>query len=176
MNRKTKTKIWPSFLPLFLVVVLAAAPTACQKQKPPAEEEVPPTDHVAPSPVGGTRTILHKAFTVSTSVNFPFEIPAHAAMPRLHGNYKSFVGQLSVQSSDDSANVDFLLLNDDQYADFVHGRAGEVLFSANASHDQDVDVSLPATDELPQKYHLIFRSTPGGAAKKVVQADFTVDF
>jgi hypothetical protein len=97
-------------------------------------------------------------------------------MPHLRGNYKSFVNQLGAQASDDSANVDFLLLNEDQYADFVHGHAGEALFSADASHDQDVNVSLPPSQDQPEKYYLVFRNSTGGAAKKLVQADFTLDF
>jgi hypothetical protein len=48
-----------------------------------------------------------------------------------------------VQPNDDNANIAFLLLNEDQYADFVGGHAGEALFSADASHDQDINVTLP---------------------------------
>jgi hypothetical protein len=160
----------------FLVVALALSAGACQKKSPPAEEVPAATDRVAPSPVGTSQIVLQKTFTVSSSAKFPFEIPAHAAMPHLHGNYKSFVRQPGVQSNDDTANVDFLILTEDQYADFAAGRASEALFSANAAHDQDVDVSLPASQDQPQKYYFIFRNTPGGAAKKVVQAGFTVDF
>jgi hypothetical protein len=172
MNEEPRIRL----LPFFLVAVLAFAATACQKQKPPAEDVPLPVDRVAPSPVGTSQTILHKTFTVSTSVNFPFDVPTHAAMPHLHGNYRSFVKQLGVQSNDESANVDFLVLNEDQYADFVHGRAGEALFSADASHDQEVNVSLPASQNRPRKYYLVFRNTPGGEAKKLVKADFAVDF
>ena len=130
---------------------------------------------MAASP-SGSQTILHKTFSLTTTASFPFEIPAHAVTPHLHGNYKSFVKQISADASDDSANVDFLILKEDQYADFVHGHAGEALFSADASHDQDVDFSLPASQDQPQKYYLVFRSSPGGSARKIVQADFTVDF
>jgi hypothetical protein len=171
MNRKTRLRILLAFL---VAAVLLLAGAACKKKEAP--EEVLPMDRVAPSPVGESQPILHKTFTVSASVNFPFEVPAHAAMPRLHGNYKSFVKQLGVQSNDDTANVDFLILNEDQYADFVQGHTGEALFSADASHDQDVNVSLPTSQNLPQKYYLVFRNPPGGESKKVVQADFTLDF
>ena len=160
----------------FLLVAMVLSGGACQKKSPLAEEVPATTDHVAPSPVGSSQIVLQKTFTVSGSAKFPFEIPAHAATPRLRGNYKSFVGQPGVQSNDDTANVDFLILTEDQYADFAAGRASEALFSANAAHDQDVDVSLPASQDQPQKYYFIFRNTPGGATKKVVQAGFRVDF
>ncbi|MGA2921358.1 MAG: hypothetical protein ABSE28_09650 [Candidatus Sulfotelmatobacter sp.] len=165
------------FLPLLLVGALFFFVASCQKKNPPAREEAVPTwDRVAPSPAASSQTVLHKTFSVSTSAMFPFVIPAHTAIPRLHGNYKSFVKQVDTQSDDDSANVDFLVLTEDQYADFTRGHAGEPLFSADASHDQDVNVSLPPSQDQPQKYYLVFRNSQGGAAKKLVQADFTVDF
>ncbi len=164
----------------FLSLLLTAAlfVISCQKKNPPAAEglAIPATDRVAPSPAASSQTVLHKTFSVSTSATFPFEIPAHVAIPRLHGNYKSFVKPLGTQSDDDSANVDFLILTADQYADFTQGRAGEPVFSVDASRDQDVNVSLPPSQDQPQKYYLIFRNTPGGASKKLVQADFTVSF
>jgi predicted small lipoprotein YifL len=169
MNHKTRLR-------LLLLAALILTLAACQKKKPPAEERPAPTDYVAPSPVGSSQTILHKAFPVTTSATFSFEVPARAAMPRLHGTYKSFVAQLAVQSSDAAANVDFLILNEDQYADFAQGHAGEALFSAEASHDQDVNLGLPPSQDQPKKYYLVFRNTPSGAPKKLVQADFTVDF
>lgn len=165
--------------PLFLGFVAMAAffVTSCEKKKPRTEEEVVlPMDRVAVSPASSSQSVLHKSFPVTTAAVFPFEIPAHAVMPHLHGNYKSFVKQLAVQTNDDSANVDFLILNEDQYSDFVHAHAGEALFSADASHDQEVNFSLPGSQDQPRKYYLVFRNSPGGAAKKIVQADFTVDF
>jgi hypothetical protein len=174
MNQKAQIRL----LPVLLVAALVLATGACQKKKAPAEEEekMLPMDRVARSPADTSQQILHKTFAVSSTVKFPFEIPAHAAIPHLRGNYRSFVKDLSVQSDDDNANIDFLILNEDQYADFVGGHAGEALFSADASHDQDVNVSLPPSQDQPRKYYLVFRNSSGGAAKKLVQADFTVDF
>ncbi len=160
---------------LVVVAAMAFFITSCQSKKPASDEAVLPMDRVAPS-LSGSQTILHKTFSVTASVSFPFEIPAHAAMPHLHGNYKSFVKQISAGASDDSANVDFLILKEDQYSDFLHGHAGEAVFSADASHDQEVNFSLPASQDQPQKYYLVFRNGPGGSTKKIVQADFTVDF
>ncbi len=172
MRQETRLRLLLTLLMAMLVLV----PGACQKKKPPVEEEELPMDRVAPSPVGTSQVVLHKTFAVRTSVNFPFEIPAHAAMPHLHGNYKSFTKELGIHSNDDSANVDFLILNEDQYADFIHGHSGEAVFSTDASHDQDVSVILPASQDQPRKYYLIFRSSPGGEARKLVQADFAIDF
>jgi hypothetical protein len=174
MRRKAQIRL----LPVLLVAALVLAAGACQRKKTPAKEEenMLAMDRVARSPVDTSQQILHKTFAVSSTAKFPFEIPAHAALPHLRGNYRSFVKDLGAQSNGDIANVDFLVLNEDQYADFVGGRAGEALFSAEASHDQDVNIRLPPSQDQPRKYYLIFRNSPGGAAKKFVQADFTVNF
>jgi hypothetical protein len=169
MNHKT-------WFRLVLLAALILSLTVCQKKKPPAEERSAPTDYVAPLPVGTAQTILHKTFPVTTSATFSFEVPARAAMPRLYGTYKSFLAALAVQSSAAAANVDFMVLNEDQYADFTQGHAGETLFSAEASHDQDVNLGLPPSQDQPRKYYLVFRNTPTGAPKKLVQADFALDF
>lgn len=170
-------------LSLLLVIVLIS--TSCERKKPAAKEElqrIDPAasdgvtlDHLTRAPVSSTQTVLRKTFTLSATANFPFEVPAQAVQARLHGNYKSFVTQVGIQASDDSANVEFMILTEDQFAAFSHGRAGEALFSADASHDQDVNVSLPPSQDQPRKYYLVFRNTPG-QAKKLVQADFTADF
>jgi len=155
------------------VITLSLAATSCQKPKPP--EPLSHFERVAPSPVGTIQTVLEKTFPLKTSATFPFEIPAHAVRPHLHGIFESFVGQLH-GGSDETANVDFLVLSEAQYADFVGGRPGEALFSVEASHNQAVNFDLPASLDQPVKYYLIFRSTAAGGAKKVVQASFRVDF
>ncbi|HVI07360.1 MAG TPA: hypothetical protein VND65_03600 [Candidatus Binatia bacterium] len=160
-------------VPLLMAVALIFG--ACEKKKPPAEE-ILPMDRVAPASASGSQNVLHKTFAITNSTNFTFEVPPHVALPHLHGNYKSFLKELGLQSDDDTANVDFLLLTEDQFHDFSQTGAVEGLFSAPASHDQEVNVSLPATQNLPVKYYLVFRGSPGGAKKKVVQADFTLDY
>jgi hypothetical protein len=39
-----------------------------------------------------------------------------------------------------------------------------------------VSFGLPATLDRPVQYYLVFRNSSSSAAKKVVQADFQVDF
>lgn len=133
-------------------------------------------DHIALSPVGSTNTILHSTFAVRTLMKVPFEIPAHAATPRLHGTFQSFAQQAPAQSSDDSGNVDFLVLNEQQYAELATGRQGQALFSAESTHDQEVNLGLPVSRDQPQKYYLVFRNSSSGEGKKLVRAHFTVDF
>jgi hypothetical protein len=135
-----------------------------------------PLDHIAASPVGSTNSILHKTFAVTALTKFAFEIPSHAATPHLHGVFRSFAQQQAAQSSDDSGNVDFLVLNQQQYADLATGRQSEALFSAESTHDQEVNLGLPVSQDQPQKYYLVFRNASTAEGRKLVQADFTVDF
>ena len=132
-------------------------------------------DHVEDSPVGTSNRLLQKTFPLARVAHFPFEIPPHAAMPRFHGTFRSFVKQEGTFNND-SANVDVLLMTDAQYAEFSAGRESESLLVVEASHYQDINFDLSPTQNHSAKYHLVFRSVPGGAPKKVVQADFAVDF
>jgi hypothetical protein len=148
-------------------------------------------EHAGDSPVGTGRELLRKTFAVASIVDVPFELPAHASSPKLHGTYKSFVQSSGVQQvalSDTAADVEFLLLNEKQYADFLTGRPADAVFSADASHDQEVNFSMPPTLSKPVKYFLVFRNAsltgekPGSettadkTAKRFVQADFRLDF
>lgn len=158
----------------FLIAALVFTTNACQKQKVTQVEETPTFDRVNPSPVGTSQTILQKTFALKNSITFPFEIPPHAVRPHLHGIFASFFRELH-GPSDETANVDFLILNADQYADLLGNRPSEVLFSVEASHNQAVNLDLPASMDQPMKYYLIFRNTVGGPST-IVQADFHVDY
>jgi hypothetical protein len=159
--------------PLALLAAFLAVNVACTKEPPAAPAAIAPQDHVALSPVSTNLTVLHKTFNLKKNETFPFEIPAHAVQPHLHGIFESFTGKVH-GTSDDSANVDFLILNEEQQADFANDRESETLFSVESSHNQAVNFDLPASLGQPVKYYLVFRNSGGGS--KVVEADFHVDF
>jgi hypothetical protein len=171
MNQKTYLRL--ALFSFALLLMLAAC--ACEKKKASTVEELAPMDRVAPSPVGSSQAVLQKSFNLKKVATFPFEIPPHAARPHLHGMFASFIRGAQV-ASDDAANVDFLILNADQYADFVANRPSEALFSVDASHNQSVNVDLPASQDQPAKYYLIFRNAVHSSAAAVVEANFQVDF
>jgi hypothetical protein len=171
----------PAAQPMMKVVSpLASWMGKDESEQPRQEHSAPrkpnPSDHIAGSPVGSTNTILHRTFVVSTLIKIPFQIPAHAATPHLHGTFRSFVQQAGAQSGDDSANVDFLVLNQQQYTELANGRPSEALFSADATHDQEVNLGLPVSGAEPQKYYLLFRNNSREEGNKIVEANFTVDF
>lgn len=186
-----------------LVVVTGPLADAMLRQKPanlvtlqPIAQQTTAAGDAGQSPVGSSTELLHKTFRVNAIVDLPFEIPAHAATPTLHGTYRSFLApsgsrQSNLEpsggqqgdsashvaiSSDTAADVDFLVLNERQFGDFINGRPGDAMFSADSAHDGEVNFSLPPTLSKSSWYYLVFRNASPAADKKVVQADFRVDF
>jgi len=135
-----------------------------------------PSDHVGGSPVGTSASVVNKTFPLTTTARFSFEVPPHAATPQLRGTYRSFLRRTAAESGDEGADVEVLLMSQQQGEDFVHGRSVDPLFSTEPSHDQDVNFGLPSTLDQPAKYCLVFRSAPGSEPRKLVQAEFRVDF
>ena len=158
-----------------LLTILLLISVACTKNAPAPVSTAAHSEPVAPSPVGTTQNVLEKTFSLKTSSTFPFEIPAHAVQPHLHGIFESFVGQVH-GASDETANIEFLILNETQNNDLVSNRPSEALFSVDASHNQAVNFDLPASRNQPVKYYLVFRNPEGGKATKVVEANFRIDF
>jgi hypothetical protein len=163
--------------PLQVLMEKATTPQTGETQDEPARQWKPhPSDHIAPSPVGTTATIVHKTFAVTSTAKFLFEVPAHAASPQLHGTYHSSANNSGAQSGDENGNIDLLLINEQQYADFLNGNPADVVYSVDSSHDQDVSLGLPATLNQPVRYYLVFRNSSSRPGKKVVKANFQVDF
>jgi hypothetical protein len=178
---ETKTAVAPQAQPILRVVgpladYLSHQATSLVGTPEPASHQLTAADHVEESPVGGKTPIVHRTFALARIVHFPFTIPPHAATPRFHGTFRSFLQQADGFNDESAANVELLLMNDAQYAELSAGREPDVLFISDASHYQDINFELSPSQNHPVKYHLLFRNPPGGAAKKVVQADFSVDF
>ena len=133
------------------------------------------SDHVGGSVVGTSNKLLHQTFAVAGTVDLPFEVPAHAYSPQLHGSFRSFI-QAGGAPTTAPGDVDFLLLNDQQYAALLEGHPGDALFSADATHDQEVNANLPPTLNQAAKYHLIFRNVSPKTGKRVVHAELQIDF
>ena len=134
------------------------------------------SDHVGGSVVGTSNTILRKTFGVTGTVQLPFDVPAHAYNPQLHGTFRSYLPGGKLESNPAKADVEFLVLNDWEYKDFANGHPSDAIFSADAAHDQEVNANLPPTLDKPVTYHLVFRNNTGGIQKKLVQADFRIAY
>lgn len=134
------------------------------------------SDHVGGSVVGTSKTILQKTFGVTSAVQLPFSVPAHAYSPQLHGAFRSYLQGGKLESNPSKSDVEFLVLNDEEYTDLVKGRPSNAIFSCDATHDQEVNANLPPTLDQPVTYHLVFRNNVRSAQKKLVQADFRIDY
>lgn len=150
---------------------------ACNhKQAPqPSTSELDPLNRANSNRIE-PKHFLHKTFTVKKHVDFEIEVPPHAATPHLQGTFRSFVPQAGDPLSDETADVDCLVLNSDQYDDFLHGRSeGTALYSTGATHNHEVEYHLPPTHDAADKYYVVFRRT-GSAPAPSVEADFTLSF
>ena len=134
------------------------------------------SDHVGGSVLGTSNTILQKTFAVTGTMQLPFDVPAHAYNPQLHGTFRSYLQGGKPESNASKADVEFLVLTDQEYSDLIGGRPSDAIFSADAAHDQEVNANLPPTLDKPATYHLVFRNDSRGPQKELVQADFRVDF
>lgn len=133
------------------------------------------SDHVGDSVVGTTNKVLHQTFKVAGAVDVPFEVPAHAYSPQLRGSFRSSI-QAGNTPTMAPGDVEFMLLSDSQYSDLKAGRPSDSVFSADATHDQEVNANLPPTLNQPVKYHLIFRNVSPKTGTRVVQAEFEMNF
>ena len=166
-----------------LVTVTGPLADHMLSQKPAVVETVPPEvhdvttlDRVAKSPARTDSPTLHKTLEVTgRAASLPFEIPAHASSPKLRGTYQAFVRQAGSPPSQEAAEVELLVLNEQQYSDLLSGRFVDALFSAGNAHAQEVDFTLPPTLDRPAKYYLAFRNG-SPSTEKIVHADFRIDF
>lgn len=149
--------------------VQAQREDALRRQLHPADRLV----HVEAKP----EHFLHRVFSLRDHTQFSFVIPPHQANTRLRGTFRSFTKRSDPDStSDRTADVDLLLLNQQEFDEFLHGQPQSVTYELDSSHNQLVDWRVPMTYGEPQTYHLIFGNSEGGAGIKFVEGDFTVSF
>ena len=144
------------------------------KQKEPSRVwsgPLQPMDHAsAAAPLADK--YLRANFPLNKSAQFTFVIPPHTVSPRLHGTFQSSIRHSGSDNARD-AEIELMLLNAQQFDDFIHGRPGDSTFELESS-SQTVDFLLPAAHERPQEYHLVFRD-PAARARLFVKADFSVN-
>ena len=135
-----------------------------------------PIDHPVSVEPGKPKHLLHSVFSVNRRAQFAFLIPAHQSSARLHGTFRSFTKRNNPDSSDRSADVDLLLLNDEEFNQFQHGEPQSVTYELNSAHNQMVDWWVPATRAEAKTYHLVFINSADDIRLKFVHADFTLTF
>jgi hypothetical protein len=124
-----------------------------------------------------SKHFLHKVFSVSNHAQFIFFVPPRQGNTMLRGSFRSFTKRNDPDStSDRTAAVDLLLLNDQEFNEFLHGRPQTVTYELDSANNQKVDWRVPTTYTESQTYHLVFSNPDGGTKARFVEADFTVSF
>jgi hypothetical protein len=145
------------------------------QSKPVIRRESQPIDHAPVVDAGMPKHFLHSMFAVNRPTEFAFQVPPRQSYTRLRGTFQSFTKRNDTGSSDRAANVDLVLLNEQEFNEFLHGPPQSVTYELNSAHNEVVDWRVPTTYGEPETYHLVF-SNSGGAKTKFVQADFTISF
>jgi hypothetical protein len=123
------------------------------------------------------QSVVHKVFSVSKYAQFSFVVPPHHENARLRGNFRSFTKRSDPDStSNNTADVDVMLLNEQELDEFLHGPPHSVPYEVDSAHDQKVDWRVPTTYDEPITYHLVFANSEGGTKIKFIEANFTVSF
>lgn len=162
--------------PVLLMAVVVSTLTACNQKAAPAKKPSDILNSVAPlSSPSQPLSVLDKTFELKTAATFSFELPAHSAQPHLHGVFESYLGKAHGPSNE-AANVDFVIMNEEQQAQLANNRPSDALFSADESHSQSVNLDLPPTISQPVKYYLVFQNPRGSKTNKVISANFRIDF
>lgn len=134
-------------------------------------------DHRLDLPSDEPKTVLHKVFSVNKYAQFAFVVPPHEGNARLRGTLRSFMKRSDPDATSGStADVDLMLLNDQEFQDFLHGQPQTVTYELDSVHNQMLDWRVPTTYADPQTYHLVFSNSGGGTKIKFVEADFTIKF
>jgi|SRR5580704_4384236 hypothetical protein len=142
----------------------------------PLPQEPLPVDHPVYVDAGKPQHFLHKLFSVNNHAQFTFRVPPHQDNTRLRGTFRSFTRRDDPASNDRIADVDLMLLNEQEFSEFLHGQPQSVTYEIDSAHNQLVDWRVPTTYGESQTYHLVFSNPGSGTAMKFVEADFTVSF
>jgi hypothetical protein len=160
-------------------MVLLVLFCSCSKKANPPEE--PETTLAVDRPVHSSseesKNVVHGVFSVNKYAQFAFVVPPSRGYSRVHGDFRSFTKRRDPDStSDKTADVSLMLLNEQEFNDFAQGRPGSTTYQLDPAHDQVVDWQVPITFDRPQEYHLVFSNSDGGPKTKFVKADFTLTF
>jgi hypothetical protein len=109
--------------------------------------------------------LVNGVVKIADSQVFAIEVPPHAVRPHVHGEFH-MVGSAG-------SAVDLLLMDQQQYDDFLHHSPLDWMQGQEGAKSADVDWPLHPTAGDAQKYYLIFATSEHGGAA-TVKADFAV--
>ena len=119
------------------------------------------------------RVVLHRRFSVKQVSYVAFSIPPNQPNPKLNGSFESRLQDGSVEPP--PADIDLMVLNEDEFQAFRQHRGGDATFATNPSHNLTVNYAVPPTHEKGQQYYLLFRNLTN-RQPVLVAANFTLSF
>lgn len=162
---------------LAVFAVALVADLACNRSPKQELNEDSNLDKVSQGPRLAPQRVTHGLSKLEKSQKFPFDVPPHALTPRLQGSFTSFVqGAGGARINDESADVELMVMSDDQYDAFSNHRSAESLYAIEPSHDHGVSIALPATQGTGAHYYVVFRRTTDGKSPIWVNIDLSVEF
>lgn len=155
---------------------LAALPSCNRGSRPQADDNAG-FDHVNQSPNLPPQPVCKGITKLDRYIKFPFEVPAHVVTPQLKGEFSSFIqGTGGARIADETADVELMVMSEEQYDAFVNKRGAESVYAIEPSHDHGVEITLPASRDAPVRYYAVFRRTTEGKAPIWVKAGLTIEF
>ena len=163
--------------PTFVLVTIALLLFGCNKGQKRELNEDSNLDHVSQGLQLAPQRVAHGISKLDKYEKFSFAVPPHALTPRLRGEFTSFMqGQGGARINDESANVELLVMREEQYDAFSHRTSAESLYAIEPSHDHGVSIALPMSQGTAVRYYLVFRRTTDGKSPIWVKADLAVEF
>ena len=175
-NRRKRWKM--KYRPVLALVTTALVTLlGCNRGPTQGLDEGSSLDHVSQGPRLPPQRVVHGLSKLDKYEKFPFDVPPHVIAPRLSGEFSSFMqGAGGARISDESADVELLVMTDEQYDAFSHRRSAESLYAIEPSHDHGVSIALPTTQSDGVHYYVVFRRTTDGKNPVWLKADLTVEF
>jgi hypothetical protein len=164
-------------LALALTTALVAFLGCNRGAKQGLNDEGSSLDHVSQTPHLPPQRVAHGISKLDKYEKFPFEVPPHVITPRLRGDFSSFIqGPDGARIADESADVELMVMTEEQYDAFTHRRSAESLYAIEPSHDHGVSIALPTTQADAVHYYVVFRRSTDGKNPVWVNTDLTVEF
>jgi hypothetical protein len=158
--------------------VLSSANEGNGSDASPSQSTGPLTalDRVPKAESNAPQQLPHGRFSVKYFQSFSFIVPAHAIRPRVSGAYEALGAANASETNGEFAGIGTLLLDEQEFSDFIHHRPGTATFSQDPTTGAQIDWALVSDLHLPKKYYLVFRNPSRHPRNERVTADFTLTF
>jgi hypothetical protein len=166
---------WSIFLWITVAAVVLPGCNHGSKQQP--ADDSPSVDRISQAQRTPPQQVAHGLVRLDKYQKFPFEVPPHVISPRLRGEFSSFMqGADGARISDESADVELMVMTEAQCDDFVHRRSAQAVDAVEPSHNHGVKITLPASQDEPVRYFVVFRRTTDAKNPVWIDADLTAEF